>query len=201
MSADEETLLRYLDHQPPVVTAAEIAARARKTGDRIRLRWAAGFILVAVLAGTAVAMPGSPVRGWLSSVTARLRGGPAPKAVDFAPAPEEMAGIAIVPGTNFAIEFTRLQENGRLRVTFTDGDQVQVSAPSGAASFSSDPEKVVIDNQGSSADFAIELPRASPRIVIRVAGVRVLLKQGDRVTLSRGTAESGSWILPLTVER
>ncbi len=201
MSADEDPLLRYLDHQPPVVTADEIAARARETGNRIRLRWAAGFILAAVLAGTAVAMPGSPVRGWISSVTARLRGESAPKSVDFAPAPQEMAGIAIVPGTNFAIEFTRLQESGHARVTFTDGDQVQVSGPSGAASFSSDPERLVIDNEGSSADFAIELPRASPRIVIRVAGARVLLKQGDRVTLTRGTAEATSWILPLTVER
>jgi len=201
MSADEERLLECLDHRPPLITADDIAARARETGARIQLRWAAGFILMAVLAGTAVAMPGSPVRGWIATVTARLRGNAAPKAVDFAPAPQEMAGIAIVPGTNFAIEFTRLQENGRVRVTFNDGDQVQVSAPSGAASFSSDPERLVIDNEGSSADFAIELPRASPRIVIRVAGARVLLKQGDRVTLTRGTAEATSWILPLTVER
>jgi len=200
MSVDEEELFQFLDHPPPAVTADEIAAQSREAGNRIRLRWAAGFVLAAVLAGTAVAMPGSPVRGWISSVTARLRANPAPKAVDFAPPPEELAGIAIVPGTALVIEFTSLQQAGQARVIFSEGDQVQVTAPSGAARFSSDPERLVIDNQNSSADFEIALPRATPRIVIRVAGVRVLLKQGDRVTLSRGTAESGFWILPLTVE-
>ena len=100
-----------------------------------------------------------------------------------------------MPGTNFAIEFTRLQVNGQVRVTFNDGDQVQVSAPA-ARVVQLRPETLVIDNQGSSADFAIELPRLRPDRDPR-RGVRVLLKQGIAYAHSRD-AESGSWILPLT---
>jgi hypothetical protein len=201
MHRDEEQLLRYLDHSPPSVTAGDIAVRAQQSGRHLRLRWAAGFILTAALAGTAVAVPGSPVREWLRSRTSAPPVESVPEAAKPAAPPALTAGIAIVPGSTLDIEFTRQQENGHARVVFTDGDQVQVRAPGGAASFSTDGERLVIDNSAPSADYEIDLPRGAPWIAIRVAGTRVLLKQGDRVTLSRGVAQSASWIVPLTAAR
>ena len=198
MNADEERLLRHLDHDPPRITADDIAARARAAGMRARLRWAAGFVLVAAVAGTAYAAPGSPLRGWLSMLAERFRVEAVPNA-DSALVPNpSTAGVAIVPGAALVIEFTHQQQSGLARVTLTNGAQVEVRAPSGAATFSSDPERLVIDNQGSAADFAIVLPRGANRVEIRVGGFPVLLKARDRVTLTRGTAEPAAWVVPLT---
>lgn len=201
MNADEERLLRHLDHVPPRITADDVAARARAEGTRIRLRWAAGLVLAAVLAGTAYAAPGSPLRGWLSTLAERFRAEAVPNADSALVAAVSMAGVAIVPGPALVIEFTQPQEQGEAKVTLTDGDQVQVRAPSGAATFSSDPERLVIDNRGSTAEFEIELPRGAVRIEIRVAGAAVLLKERDRVTLYRGTALPAAWTVPLTPRR
>lgn len=201
MNADEERLLRHLDHAVPRISADDVAARARVEGTRIRLRWAAGFVLAAALAGTAYAVPGSPLRGWFSTLAERFREEAVPN-TDSALVPvAPMAGVAIVPGPALVIEFTDLQQQGQARVTLTDGDQVQVRAPSGAATFSSDPERLVIDNRGSTAEFEIEFPRGASWIEIRVAGARVLLKERNRVTLTRGAAEPAAWSVPLTPPR
>ena len=196
MKSDEEELLRYLDHEPPRVTADEIAVRAAQPGPRFW--WAAGLLLAAAIAGTAVAAPGSPVREWLfgtRDASAGLEAEPHANVPDAA-----MAGIAILPGQKLVIEFTSLQAAGTLRVTLSASDQVEVSAPSSAASFSSDPERLVIENKGTS-DFDIALPRSAPYIAIRVAGATVLRKEGDRVILNTGTTEPTSWKVPLTAHR
>lgn len=194
MKSEEEELLRYLDHAPPLVTADDIAARAE---PRWRYRWAAGLILAVAIAGTAVAAPGSPVREWLFGP--RVAHGA--KALTSATLPEAaMAGIAIVPGQTLVIQFTSAQQAGTLRVALSDAHQVQVSAPSTAATFSSDAEQLVIANNGTS-DFDITLPRSAPYIAIRVAGVTVLRKEGDRVTLNRGATGAASWSIPLTADR
>ena len=195
MKRDEEDLLRYLDHEPPKVTVEDIAARAEPS---VRFRWAAGLLLAAAVAGTALAAPGSPVHEWLFGSPDASEG---LEAEQPAVLPDSaMAGIAIIPGQSLVIEFTTLQTVGTVRVTLTSGDHVQVSAPSSAASFSSDPERLVIENKGTS-DFEIALPRSAPYIAIRVAGVTVLRKEGDRVILNTGTAEPGSWKVPLTAQR
>ena len=195
MKRDDEELLRYLDHEPPKVTAEDIAARAEPS---VRFRWAAGLLLAAAIAGTALAAPGSPVREWLFGPPDASEGLEAE--LPAALPDSAMAGIAIVPGQTLVIEFTSLQTAGTLRVTLIDGYQVQVSTPSSAASFSSDPERLVIENRGTS-DFEIVLPRSAPYIAIRVAGSTVLRKEGDRVILNRGTTEPASWNVPLTAPR
>jgi hypothetical protein len=193
--------LRHLDHPPPLITGDEIAARAQTVGNRIRLRWAAGFLLAAAIAGTAVATPGSPLRGWLSTLAERFRAeAPANEDAALLP-PAPMAGVALIPGPALVIEFTDLQQVGQARVTMTDDNQVEVRAPSGAATFSSDAERLVIENRGATADFEIVLPRGASRIEIRLAGARVLIKERERVTLTRGTAESAGWAVPLTAPR
>jgi hypothetical protein len=196
MKSEEEELLRYLDHAPPQVSADDIAMLAAE--PRVTYRWAAGLLLAAAIAGTAVAAPGSPVREWLfgsPAPTAGLEAEPPATVPDLA-----LAGIAIVPGQKLVIEFMGLQDSGTARVALIDGDQVQVSAPRNAASFSSEPERVVIENRGMS-DFDIALPRSAPYVAVRVAGVTVLRKEGDRVILNRGTTGPASWNIPLTARR
>ena len=83
-------------------------------------------------------------------------------------------------------------------MSLTDGDEVTVRAPIGAASFLSAADRLVITNSGSGATFQIQIPRTAPRVEIRVAGRRIFLKDGARV-LTEGSAESGNrYLLPLS---
>lgn len=168
-------LLRHLDHPAPRVDPHAVAARARARGVRW-VRWAAGIVVALGLAGAAYAAPGSPLPAWVEAVVRWVEGGSAE-----VPDPG-VAGIAVAPGRELVILFTSAQPEGQAEVSLTDGAEVVVRAPIGAATFTSDVDRLVIDNQGSPATFEIQIPRTAPRVEIRVAGDRIFLKEGSRVT-------------------
>ncbi len=185
-----QALLRAVDDPPPRADADAIAAtaeaRARSSG---RLRWAAGVVLALCVGGAAYAVPGSPLPALVEAVVVWFGGGPEPSPPASAPAETlapRVAGIAVAPGDALVILFTSRQADGQVRVSLTDGAEVVVRAPLGAATFSSDADRLVIDNQGPSATFEIEIPHTAPRIEIRVDGDRIFLKAGHRVTTGAG---------------
>jgi hypothetical protein len=195
------SLLRQVDHPVPAVQVEALAARARGVG-LVWGRWAAGLLLVLGAAGAAYAMPGSPIRQWIRSAAAWIsrddRVSPAPRQAETPHG--RAAGIAAVPGRNYLIAFQSPDLGGQARVSLTDGGEVTVRAPSGAARFTSAADRLLIDNHSSGATFEIEIPRAAPRVEIRVAGIRVFLKEGSRV-LAEGLAENGNhYLLPLSEE-
>ncbi len=171
-------LLRRVDHAVPAIDPETVAARARGVGA-VWGRWAAGILLFLGVAGVAYALPGSPLRDWVGSVVAWIGDsdqpptGPAPVQ---APDDEEVAGIAAIPGQQFVIAFESSETGGQAQVSLTEGEEVTVRAPIGAASFTSAADRLVIANSGSGATFKIEIPRTAPRVEIRVAGNRVFLK-------------------------
>jgi len=178
-----QALLRSVDHPAPRIDVRAIVARARARHFGW-MRWAAGILLALGLAGAAYAAPGSPLRTWAKAVAAWLGGGPkqAPEA--------SVAGIAVAPRRELVIQFTAHQTVGAAQVSLTDGAEVVVRAPLGAAMFTADADRLVIDNTGSQASFEIEIPRTAPRVEIRVGQDRTFLKEGTRVT--------GSLAFPLT---
>jgi hypothetical protein len=207
-------LLGTLDHEPPAIhvraftTAAAHAARSSRAAWRRR---AAGLLVALGVAGAAYALPGSPVPGWVDSVVERLGSlagssarrpaTPAPAATEPAPGPQEAttesrSGIAVDPGISLLILFTRAEEEGQVEVVLSDGVAVQVLAPPAAASFTSDVNLLRIENASGAARFRIEVPRAAPRVEIRVAGKRIFLKEGPRITAEPAAAR-GSYVLPL----
>ena len=192
-------LFRRVDHAVPAVDPETVVARARGVGA-VRGRWAAGILLLLGVAGAAYALPGSPLRDWVRSVVAWIGDSdqpvPAPAQVQ---APDQgVAGIAAIPGRQFVIAFESPESGGQARVSLTEGEEVTVRAPIGAASFTSAADRLVIANSGSGATFKIEIPRAAPRVEIRVAGNRIFLKEGSRV-LTKGSAENGDhYLLPLS---
>jgi hypothetical protein len=189
-----EALLRELDHPAPRVGAASIAAEARAR-DLAVWRRAAGFLLAAGLIGVAYAAPGSPVPTWVHAVIDWAGGarGRAPHIV--APTPS-VGGIAVAPGANLVVVFETPQASGSARVIMTDGAEVVVRAVAGAATFTADAGRLVIDNRGSAATFEIEIPRAAPRVEIRVGETQIFLKQGAQVT--PGTVNTNRpFVLPL----
>jgi hypothetical protein len=110
-------------------------------------------------------------------------------------APEPVAGIAVEPGSNLMIVFARTQPAGEVRISLVDSSNVVVQAHGGAASFSSDEERLAIDNHDP-ATFDIQIPRAAPRVQIRIGERLVFLKDGARIS-TPATAMNDSYRLPL----
>jgi hypothetical protein len=190
-------LLRLVDHPPPVVGAEAVAASAR-AHDGGWGRWAAGLLLALTAAGAAYAAPGSPLRGWTRAALELVRDDREPEPPQAPATAPEMAGLAIAPGDTLTILFKSAQPQARARVSLGEGAEVRVRAPSGAATFGSDAERLVIDNRDSIATFEIEIPRDAPRVEIRVAGTRIFLKDGSRV-MAQGAGDGREpYLLPLS---
>jgi len=185
--AEVFALLRRLDHPPRRIGVEAVAARARAGEAGIQWRrWAAGIVLVAGLTGVAYAMPGSPFPAWARALSEWIRGGPEMRVPDPAPMPAasdaSVAGIAVPPGRSLVIVFTTPASESEARISLTDGDEVMVRAPQGAATFRSDLDRLVIDNHGPAGAFEIEIPRSAPRVEIRVSDDRIFLKEADHIT-------------------
>jgi hypothetical protein len=199
---DEEevhALLGLVDHPPPAVRAESVVAMARRAGDNASGRWAAGVLLLLTAAGAAYAAPGSPVREWARSAVEWTRGGPesAPPAAEAREAPE-LAGLAISPGRSLTILFESVQPDARVRVSLGEWAEVRVRAPIGAATFTSDAERLVIANGGPPATYEIEIPRDAPRVEIQVAGERIFLKDGARIVAAGAGGAQEPYLLHLS---
>jgi hypothetical protein len=180
--------LTHLDHPPPPVAVASTMVGRR---DLAWGRWAAGIVLVGALAGVAYAAPGSPLRGIVRRV-AEVIAGKRPDVVQEVPpqrAENLSQGIAVDPGNRFTIVFAAEQRGGGAMLSLTDTTDVVVRAVGGAATFTSDVDRLSVDNRRSSARFVLEIPRRAPHVEIWVGGHRVFSKNGSQIA-SRGRRES-----------
>jgi hypothetical protein len=193
-------LLRQVDHAVPVPDPAVLVGRLRWITPPWG-RWAAGIFLVLGVVGAAFALPGSPLPHWVRSASAWVGGRELPRSPKDPEPSTLLAGIAAVPGSRFLIAFESAEPGGDVRVSFSDGPQVTVRAPSGAASFTSTSNRLVIANAGTGARFEIAIPRKAPRVEIQVAGAPVFLKQGTRVTVDPSAVADSGYIIPLSPSR
>jgi hypothetical protein len=219
-------LFGSLDQPAAVVSLEHLRARAREPEPVLRprsrelvppvkgryqwLRQAAAILIALGLLRGAYAMPGSPLPKWVASVVERVtkleRSAPAPDPTPgpdaSAPAPAPMtetgmSGIAVAPGSLLLIRFRQPIGEGEIQVTLVDGAEVQVRAPSGAATFTSGTDRILVDHP-TSATFEIQIPRAAPRVEIQIDGRRVFFKDGARITTATPAAAGGGYVLPLT---
>lgn len=204
VATDEErdvfTALAALDHAVPAVSTSAIERRAHSTAVR-RVPRAAGVVIALGVAGAAYAAPGSPLPAWLGALSGWIRGEPSVSQVASSPsppAPSDAPGIAVPPGSSLTIAFTSWQTAGVARVRLADSAHVVVRAPNGAATFSSDADRLVIDNRGGTATFEIRIPRSARRVEILVNGTRRYLKEGDRVAANESRDEAGVHTIPLS---
>lgn len=203
--AEVHGLLHAVDVPPPRIRAEAVALRAEldivaaRTRGSAWLRRAAGVLLAAGIAGAAYAVPGSPVRGWVHTIVQKIGGRPAPAP---APPPGESiavgAGISVLPEQRLLILFKLAQGDGQVFVSLTDGPEVQVHAPTGAATFTSGAGRLLIDVRDPSAAFEVQIPRSAPWVEIRVGEDRLFLKEGERVSTSGSTSAVGGYLLRLT---
>jgi hypothetical protein len=175
-------LLGQLDHRLPDMQVRSIIGKAR-TGRMDVLQWAAGILVAIGLAGAAYAAPGSPVRGWVERV---VRGAvrtsePAPSPVEPMETPS-YGGIAVTPDASLTVVFDTRAGGGEVRVSLTDGADVVIRAPSGAAEYTALQARVLVTSQLDSAIYEVEVPRAAARVEVVVDGERRFLKIGSNVS-------------------
>jgi hypothetical protein len=195
-----ETALEALDHPVPRVDMRRIVAGGESRSSS-GFRWAAAILLTLGIAGVAYAAPGSPVRRWVDAAIEWFIGTekPAPTA-EPAPYEEALAGIAVVPGADLIIEFTHPQAVGEASISLVDSADVVVRALSGVATFTSDVNRLIVANPGSSANFEILIPHTAHRVEVLVAGRRVFLKEDGRITSATSADAAGNYQIPFSVE-
>lgn len=185
-------------------------ARARKRVGLHRSRTAAAAVVVLLLgAGAAVALPGSPIRGWLA--------GEEDVTTVEAPAAQEMnaqgAALAVSLDDGRAqVELNDLHPDAQVTLRLTSASAVQVHTPRGAG-LETGTGWVRIHG-GEAGQLRLELPREARAVQIRVDGaLRAVLQEGrleidgtpveaeDEVTEDEAEVEEGRWIeLPGGVE-
>ena len=170
--AEVYALLRHVDHGVPKLDVGTVAAAARRRPAHV-IRWAATIILAFGVAGVAYAIPGSPLRKWVTTLTHRPA--PAPQVRDTS-----AAGIAVAPGVDFVVRFAR-PSIGQIDVLLTDDGEVEVRALTGSPTFNAGTDRLVVDAPDALATFEVRIPRDAPRVQIVLGDTRIVLKEGSRI--------------------
>ena len=152
--SEMENLLRLLDHEPPRIDVDAVIRRARGRPRPVRGLLAAGIAILVVAAGAA-AMPGSPVRQWMShlgsdrqaSVSQQSEPGHEGGAYAIAP------GVALTPDGAFDLVFEARQAGGSIRITLGSDAELAVRPIGGSVGYSVRPEGVWVQNAGSRASY------------------------------------------------
>lgn len=167
--ATQNALVRELDLPVPAVPAELI--RHRAIARRRVYRMAASIGILAILASTAMALPGMPVWNWLRGD----RPDPAlinPTRVPIARhRPAATAdGIAITPNDVLVIELRHSQSSGQIRIIRTDAPVASLRAAGGRVDYRIAPGRVTLENRQPAERYEISLPRTLRRVTLLVGG-------------------------------
>jgi hypothetical protein len=191
-------LLREVDHPLPEADPRLIIAAGRSPRARWE-RWAAGLLLVVAAGGAAYAAPGSPPPAALDRLVAILaptqsRAGPDTASIDPAP---PGAGIAVTPGDRLTIRFVVDGDSTFAALSLTDGNEAVVRAVAGAATFSSDVDRLSVRSAGP-ARFEIFIPRSAPWVEVLAGDTPVFQKRAADVVTHTELGDDGRYRLTLS---
>ena len=186
--------LRSIDHPAPAARSPDSVI-----APATRHRRAAAIIAVTTLvaAAAAAAIPASPLHKAL--VRAIARGG-APTAVPIVTAPAASAqktGIAFTPSGAVEVRFANPQPRDRVRVVFTDAEDVSATA-TGDAGFSLHQRRLDIDDKGVPMSFTLEIPRRLASARLLANDKLVFAAQGGTVLGSAVPDASGGYVVDLS---
>lgn len=194
-------LFEELDREP---TAARLALPdscpepARKEPAWYRI--AASIALVIAAAGLLYALPGSPLREWISRPGADGRGTGDVGAGRSEEVAGALSGLTVRSDGPYEIVFLARQSSGRIRVELTPSRDIQVRVAGEPVGLESGPDRLVVSNAGSRASYEIRLPADGPPIEILLNGRMVFRKQGDRVETASDLDPSGVYLIDLSSE-
>jgi hypothetical protein len=188
-------LLSQMDHPIPALDPRILLADQRPSGGGWGRR-AAAVILSAAIAGTAYALPGSPLPGALDRLLG-IGGGrdsvPSTRTERDSTPP---AGIAVPAENGLVIRLVTEGENAVAIVELTEDEEVVVRAVGGNATFTSDSGRLTVRSSGP-VRLEIRIPRAAPSVEVLAGSTRVFHKH-DRRQVSETPADSmGRFVIPL----
>jgi Putative zinc-finger len=190
MNARASALLGMVEATPHVLAAQAAFARRRRgagTLDHVRRALPRAAVLVLAVAGAAAAaVPGSPVREWVTRIAVQPRA-EVPAAPAPAPAPPEVEApeeapkaVSILPeGGRVRIEVTGSSAELRVRARISNEPQAQVTATGAAVSarFRTGPGRIEIVGAGP-GELVVDLPAGADAAFVEVNGRVVAAKQG-----------------------
>lgn len=188
-------LLSVLDHPVPHVDPDELVLRARR--GVVRLELVAASVALLVLAGAAFALPGSPVRSWVSGAF----GGPRETA--GVPAGWEQggaferppSGVSVLPGRDFELVFETAQDSGVIRISLSDQAEMTIHSDSGDIGYSVEPQGVTVLNSGSVANYQLVLPEGAESIRIRVDDTIIFYRREGAIETSAAQNAPGRYVV------
>lgn len=186
-------VLRQVDHPVPRVEAASLALPRGLLA--VWGRRAAGVVVVAALAGAAYAIPGSPLRTLVEHVAEWIADGE-PVDESQPSIPPVTSGIAVPVHGRFTIAFTS-EQAGTVAVSLTDEPNLLVRVRGGTTTFTTDADRLTIDNRDSS-DYEIEIPRGAAFVSVSIGAREIVLKDGDAFATELSTDERGRHIFSLS---
>lgn len=182
--------LEALDAPSPDLEEARAQVRARidaRAAKELRAgaRWWSGHLgraaaVLLVAAGAISALPGSPVRDWLS--VPEEVGHTVHEAVPTAAQEAETSGVAVaVPIGGIRVLIHSLGPIDRLEVVWSDQATAKVDAPAGSR-FTYGEGRVEAVVAGGSV--RVELPRAGGAVSLEVDGRTYLARRGDDIEVT-----------------
>jgi hypothetical protein len=178
----------------PVSSTAGLRGRANSLR---RWRWAATIVLSCAAAGTAYAMPGSPLPGWVERIGAWVSGrasSPPPAPMEPEPAPATPSGIVLPVEPSLTIQMVGAA-GGEVRVVVVDSGGVAVRVRAGQAAFTTSPGLLVVESGAAGIRIEVEVPRGAPMVSVEAAGRRLFLVQHGAVEAAPARDSGGGYRL------
>lgn len=186
---------RLADIPDPRAVSSPAGLRARAIARR-RWQWAATILLSCAAAGTAYAMPGSPVPRWVERVAgwiSRRDDAPPPPAPTTAPAAP--SGIVLPVEPSLTIRLRGGGAGSEARVVVVDSGGITVRVRDGQAAFTSSAGLLIVQAGDAGARVEVELPRGAPLVRIEAEGQRLFLLRAGVVESAAVPDRDGSYRL------
>jgi anti-sigma factor RsiW len=172
--------------------------------------WAAALLVT--LVGGAAALSG-PLRQWLAARERPARPAAAPVIAPSRPAAEStppaapvarVSGIAVPrTGGELWVAVEGADAGLRIRVRLVEGEELEVRGVGAASSSVYRPRAggVGVTTAGGGGELQVDIPRAAPRVVVRVNGVLLVAKDGAQLRVLAPRADTVGAEIVLTPVR
>lgn len=203
LDRDLADALRTLDYSVERVSADVIIQRARARAAQRRWRFAAAAVVM-LAASIAGALPGSPVRRWL---TEALRDTPAsvvpPAQTQPAQVPErirEMRGVVTSIGAAAEVAFTDWQTAGEVAIRFIAEQELRIRSTESPERYLVRPEGIRVRNPGSRAVYELDVADRAADVRILANGRTIFERRAGRIVQGPSPRADGAYVVSLRAE-
>lgn len=203
LDRDLADALQTLDYPVERVSADAIIQRARARAAQRRWRFAAAAVVM-LAASIAAALPGSPVRRWVSEA---LRDAPAPAEPQAQPTPSkvpervpEMRGVVTSIGSAAEVTFTDWQMAGDVAIRFIPEPELRIRSTESPERYLVRPEGIRVRNPDSRASYDLDVADRAEDVRVVANGHTIFERQGGRIVRGPSPRADGAYVVSLRAE-